>query len=190
MSRESSQKFVGRNRPPRVHIEYEVEKWGSEVTVRLPFVAGVLADLSGKADPPEEVPAEHGTARGSFEDRKFLEIDVDNFDQRMKAMKPRCSFQVPNTITGESNLSIDLTFETMDDFSPAAVARKVDGVRELLEAREQLKSLLSFMDGKTKAEDLISGLLNDEAMLRSLTARPNAVDDEVRQGSTSESEEG
>ena len=81
-------------------------------------------------------------------ERKFLEIDVDNFDQRLKAAKPRVAFQVPNTLTGDGNLMIDLTFDSMDDFSPAAVARKVDGLRKLLEAREHLANLLTYMDGK------------------------------------------
>src|SRR3954471_3427666 len=142
MARSSAQKFIARNRAPRVQIEYDVEVYGAEKKVQLPFVMGVLADLSGKpADPLAPVA-----------DRKFLEIDVDNFDARMKAMKPRVAFQVPNTLTGEGNLSVDITFESMDDFSPAAVARKVDGLRQLLEARQQLANLLTYMDGKTGAE--------------------------------------
>ena len=104
----SSQKFIARNRAPRVQIEYDVELYGAQKKVQLPFVMGVMADLAGKpADPLPPVG-----------DRKFLEIDVDNFDSRMKAMKPRVAFQVPNTLTGEGNLSVDLTFENMDDFSP------------------------------------------------------------------------
>ena len=124
----SSQKFIARNRAPRVQIEYDVELYGAEKKIQLPFVMGVLADLSGK--PAEPLPA--------VADRKFLDIDVDNFDSRMKAMKPRVAFQVPNTLTGEGNMSVDITFESMDDFSPAAVARKVDALNKLLEAREQL----------------------------------------------------
>src|ERR1700749_555071 len=113
MAKASSQKFIARNRAPRVQIEYEVEVYGSEKKIELPFVMGVMADLSGKpADPLAPVA-----------DRKFLEIDVDNFDERMKACKPRVAFQVPNTLTGEGNLAVDITFERLDDFSPAAVAR-------------------------------------------------------------------
>src|SRR4030042_6675592 len=111
--KKSSQKFIARNRAPRVQIEYDVELYGAEKKVNLPFVMGVMADLSGK--PEEALPA--------LADRKFLEIDVDNFDDRLKAAKPRVAFQVPNTLTGEGNISVDLTFESMDDFSPAAVAR-------------------------------------------------------------------
>ena len=120
----SSQKFIARNRAPRVQIEYDVELYGAEKKVQLPFVMGVMSDLSGK--PSEPLPA--------VADRKFLEIDVDNFDSRLKSMKPRVAFAVPNTLTGEGNLSVDVTFESMDDFSPAAVARKVEGLNKLLEA--------------------------------------------------------
>jgi type VI secretion system protein ImpB len=156
----SSQKFVGRNRAPRVQIEYDVELYGAEKKVQLPFVMGVMADLAGK--PEEPLPA--------VADRKFLEFDVDNFDQRMKAMKPRVAFTVPNTLTGEGNLAVDLTFENMDDFSPAAIASKVEGLNKLLQAREQLSNLVTYMDGKGGAEELISKVLSDPALLKSLTA--------------------
>ncbi len=98
-------------------------------------------------------------------DRKFLEIDVDNFDSRMKAMKPRVAFQVPNTLTGEGNLNVELTFESMDDFSPAAIAGKVDALNKLLQARQQLANLITYMDGKSGAEELVSKLLQDPALL-------------------------
>jgi len=156
----SSQKFIARNRAPRVQIEYDVELYGAEKKVQLPFVMGVMSDLSGK--PSEALP--------SVADRKFLEIDVDNFDSRLKSMKPRVAFAVPNTLTGEGNLSVDITFESMDDFSPAAVARKVDGLNKLLQAREQLSNLITYMDGKTGAEELIAKVLADPALLSSLTA--------------------
>ena len=162
-TRQNSQKFIARNRAPRVQIEYDVETYGSEKKVQLPFVVGVMADLSGK---PEE-------ALPPVNDRKFLEIDVDNFDDRMKAMKPRVAFMVPNTLTGEGNVAVDITFESMDDFSPAAVARKVDALNKLLEARTQLSNLLTYMDGKSGAEDLITKVLNDPALLQSLAAAPN-----------------
>ena len=146
MAKTSSQKFIARNRAPRVQIEYDVEVYGAEKKIQLPFVMGVMADLSGK--PAEALP---GVA-----DRKALEIDVDNFDERLKSMKPRVAFRVPNTLTGEGNLSIDLTFESMDDFSPAAVARKVDALSQLLDARTQMSNLLTYMDGKAGAEELIA----------------------------------
>lgn len=112
----SSQKFIARNRAPRVQIEYDVELYGAQKKVQLPFVMGVLSDLSGKPVDP----------LAPLADRKFLEVDVDNFDSRMKAMKPRVAFQVPNTLTGEGNLSVDITFDSMEDFTPGAIARKVD----------------------------------------------------------------
>lgn len=162
MAKESSQKFVARNRAPRVQIEYDVEVYGAEKTVQLPFVMGVFADLSGKpADPLAPVA-----------DRKFLEIDVDNFDDRLKSMKPRVAVQVPNALTGEGNIAVDLTFESMDDFSPAAVARKVSSLNKLLEARSQLSNLLTYMDGKTGAEELIAKLLKEPALMQALTSAP------------------
>ena len=159
----SSQKFIARNRAPRVQIEYDVELYGAQKKIQLPFVMGVMSDLSG--NPSEPLP---GVA-----DRKFLEISVDNFDERLKAMKPRAAFQVPNTLTGEGKLNVELTFDSMDDFSPAAVARKVGALNELLEARQQLSNLVTYMDGKTGAEGLIAKVLHDPTLLKSLAAAPN-----------------
>jgi type VI secretion system protein ImpB len=156
----SSQKFIARNRAPRVQIEYDVELYGAEKKVQLPFVMGVMSDLSGKPEDPLPPVA----------DRKFLEIDGDNFDARMKSMKPRVAFAVPNTLTGEGNLAVDISFESMDDFSPAAVARKVKGLDKLLAARTELSNLITYMDGKTGAEELIAKVLADPALLASLTA--------------------
>lgn len=160
----SSQKFIARNRAPRVQIEYDVELYGAEKKVQLPFVMGVMADLSGKPEDP--LPP--------VSDRKFLEIDVDNFDSRMKSMKPRVAFNVENTLTGEGSLPVDITFESMDDFSPAAVARKVDGLNKLLEARQQLSNLITYMDGKAGAGDLIAKVLADPTLLKTLTDAPKA----------------
>jgi type VI secretion system protein ImpB len=162
VAKASSQKFIARNRAPRVQIEYDVEVYGSEKKVQLPFVMGVMADLSGK--PAEALPA--------VADRKYLEIDVDNFDERLKSMKPRVAFQVPNTLTGEGNLNVDITFESMDDFSPAAVARKVEALNKLLETRTQLANLLTYMDGKSGAEDLIGKVLKDPSLLQALASAP------------------
>jgi type VI secretion system protein ImpB len=162
MAKASSQKFIARNRAPRVQIEYDVEVYGSQKKVELPFVMGVMADLSGK--PSEALP--------SVEDRKFLEIDVDNFDDRLKAYKPRVAFQVPNTLTGEGNIAVDLTFESMDDFSPAAIAKKVDSLNQLLTARNELANLITYMDGKSGAEEVLAKLLADPTLLKSLAAAP------------------
>jgi type VI secretion system protein ImpB len=162
MAKASSQKFIARNRAPRVQIEYDVELYGAEKKIQLPFVMGVMANLSG--NPAEPLP--------DVADRKFLDIDIDNFDQRLKAMKPRVAFQVPNTLTGDGNLMVDVTFESMDDFSPAAVARKVDALSKLLEARQQLAALVTYMDGKSGAEQLIKQLLQDPTLLKSIAAAP------------------
>jgi len=166
MAKQSSQKFTARNRAPRVQIEYDVEVYGAQKKVQLPFVMGVLADLSGNPAEPLAPVA----------DRKYLEIDVDNFDDRLKAMKPRVAFPVPNTLTGEGNLMVDLTFESMDDFAPGAIARKVEPLRKLLEARQQLANLITYMDGKSGAEDLIGKVLNDPALLQTLAAAPKPAD--------------
>ncbi len=164
MANDSSQKFIARNRAPRVQIEYDVEMHGAEKKVQIPFVMGVFAGLSGKPKNPLPAVAE----------RKMLEIDVDNFDQRLKAVQPRVAFNVPNTLTGEGNLNIDITFESLDDFSPDAIARNVDGLSTLLQARSQLANLLTYMDGKTGAEELLDKAIKNPALLQALgaTAKP------------------
>jgi type VI secretion system protein ImpB len=161
MASENSQKFIAKNRAPRVQIEYDVEQNGAEKKVELPFVMGVLSDLSGKpADPLPRV-----------DDRQMLEFNSENFDERLKAIKPRVAFSVPNVLTGEGNIPIDMTFESMADFSPGAVTAKVDGLKQLMEAREQLANLLSYMDGKQGAEDLLNKILKDPALLAALSQK-------------------
>ncbi|MBX8998060.1 type VI secretion system contractile sheath small subunit [Klebsiella aerogenes] len=162
----SGQKFIARNRAPRVQIEYDVEIYGAERKIQLPFVMGVMADLVGK--PVDNQPA--------VDERKFLDIDIDNFDERMKALKPRVAFQVDNTLTNEGKLNVDLTFDSMDDFLPDAVARKVEPLNKLLEARTQLSNLLTYMDGKNGAEELIAKILQDPTMLKSLSQMPKQDD--------------
>jgi type VI secretion system protein ImpB len=164
MASTSSQKFIAKNRAPRVQIDYDVELYGSEKKVNLPFVMGVLSDLSGK--PAEPLP--------KLEDRKVLEFDVDNFDDRLKSMKPRVAFNVPNVISGEGNIAVDMNFESLDDFSPAAVASKVDGLKQLIQARRELAELLSYMDGKAGAEELLSKVLKDPALLKALSQKAKA----------------
>ena len=158
----SSQKFIARNRAPRVQIEYDVELYGAQKKVQLPFVMGVMSDLSGS--PKDPLPA--------VADRKFLEISADNFDDRLKAMKPRVAFQVPNTLTGEGNMNVELTFESMDDFSPARVAQKVDALSKLLAARTDLANLKTYMGGKDEAEELIRKMLEDASLLKALASSP------------------
>jgi type VI secretion system protein ImpB len=158
----SSQKFIARNRAPRVQIEYDVELYGAEKKVQLPFVMGVMANLSG--NPAEPLPP--------VVDRNFSEISADNFDDRLKGTKPRVTMQVPNKLTGEGNLNVELRFESMADFSPAEVARHVPALAKLLEARTQLANLITYMDGKSGAEELIARVLKDPDLLKSLAAAP------------------
>jgi|GEM_PF-16740 len=160
-----SQKFVSRNRAPRVQIEYDVELYGASKKIELPFVQGVMSDLSGRTKLPP------------VKDRKFLEIDAENFDERMEGIAPTAKFSVPNTLTGEGQLSVDLAFRKMDDFSPEAIARNVDALRPLLEAREQLQNLLAYMDGKSGAEALIEKLLQDTSVLTALAGQGGNIDD-------------
>ena len=161
MAAGSSQAFIAKNRAPRVQIDYDVEVYGAQKKVNIPFVMGVVSDLSGK--PEEPLP--------KVDDRVPVEFTADNFNERIKAIKPRVAFTVPNTLTGEGNLPIDVTFESMDDFSPAAVAAKVDGLKQIMEARQQLSNLLSYMDGKAGAEELLNKILSDPALLAALAAK-------------------
>lgn len=156
----SGQRFIKENRAPRVHIEYEVETFGSKQKVELPFVMGVMSDLSGKSL----------VERKALNDRDFLEFDMDNFDQRMAAIAPRAAFNADNTLTGEGKLAIDMTFKSMEDFSPGAVAKAVPALAQLLEAREQLNDLMLYMDGKDGAQDLLDQLLKDPALMKAMSA--------------------
>lgn len=156
----SGQKSIGANRAPRVQIEYDVEVYGSEKKVQLPFVMGVMADLSGNAG--KELPP--------VAERKFLEISVDNFDDRLKGTEPRVKLRVPNRLAGDGELAVDLKFQSLDDFSPAAIARQVPALAALLEARTQLANLITYMDGRTGAEELIAKVLQDKNLLESLAS--------------------
>ncbi|MCE2658191.1 MAG: type VI secretion system contractile sheath small subunit [Rubrivivax sp.] len=159
------QKFVGRNRAPRVQIQYELETNGAKKLVELPFIVGVMSDLAGKSDSEE--------ATKKLDNRKFMEIDIDNFDKRMAAIKPKVSFQVDNALSGEGTLPVSIEFQSMDDFQPLKVASKVDGLKELIEVRTQLAALKTYMDGKGKAEDLINKILDDENLLKAIAEAPN-----------------
>jgi type VI secretion system protein ImpB len=156
----SGQRFIKENRAPRVHIEYEVETYGSMQKVELPFVMGVMSDLSGKSK----------VEKKSLDQRDFVEFDMDNFDQRMAAIAPRAAFNVDNTLTGEGKLSVDLDFKTMDDFSPGAVAKNVPALAKLLEARQELNDLMLYMDGKDGAQELLEKVLKDPSLMKALAA--------------------
>jgi type VI secretion system protein ImpB len=165
----SSQKFIARNRAPRVQIEYDLDLNGAQKKVQLPFIMGVMSDLAGKSETEE--------AKRAVADRKFLEIDVDNFNNRMEALKPRVAFAVPNTLTGEGSLQVDVSFESMEDFSPAAIAKKVDSLSKLMEARTQLSSLLTYMDGKNGAEELLAQVMKDPDILKTIALAPKSEQD-------------
>lgn len=155
----SRSSLMARSHSPRVHIEYEVETYDAKSMVRLPFVVGVLADLAGKAEQPR-VP-----------ERRFVEIDSDNFDERMKGLSPKVNLRVPNEISGEGELQVEMTFTCMDDFLPASIAQKVEPLRKLLEVRKQLSNLLTYLEGKKGAEELLSRALKDPQLLQALTAK-------------------
>ncbi|MDE1183235.1 type VI secretion system contractile sheath small subunit [Paraburkholderia sp.] len=161
----TGQKFIARNRAPRVQIEYDVELYGSEHKVEIPFVMGVIADLAGKSLKP--LP--------ELEQRKFLEVDIDNFDERLKSIQPRVALDVVNRISGQGMLAVDLKFDSMDDFSPASIARQVPALNQLLQARSQLSNLLSYMDGKSDAEELITQALQNPTLLAALAGTPKAL---------------
>ena len=160
----SSQKFIARNRAPRVQIEYDLDLNGAQKKVQLPFIMGVMSDLAGKSETEE--------ARRAAAQRKFLEVDIDNFDSRMAALQPRVVFSVPNTLTGDGNLPVDVSFKSMQDFSPAAIANHIEPLRKLLEARTQLASLLTYMDGKNGAEELLAEVMKNPDLLKSIALAP------------------
>jgi len=160
---DSGQKFIKRNRPPRVQIQYE-DPYNAEKMVELPFVMGVMSDLSGNASEVE---------KPSIADRKYLDMDMDNFDDRMKAIKPGIAFNVANKL-GDSKgekLSVKLNFEKMADFNPASVVRQIPVMAKLLKAREQLANLQRYMDGKIAAEDQLKSLLKDPELMKLLDER-------------------
>lgn len=168
---DSGQKFIRRVRPPRVHITYE-NPANAEEKIELPFVMGVLADLSGNAPGVEKDEVGH---------RKFLEIDMDNFEKRMEAISPGVSLRVKNKLGAASDekLSLSLRFNKMADFSPAAVAQQVPALKKLLEARTQLANLLRFMDGKAAADRQLRKLLSDPQLMAALQRHlPNPVEAE------------
>jgi type VI secretion system protein ImpB len=163
MSKDSGQRFIKRNRPPRVQISY-VDPNDSQRKIELPFVMGVMSDLSGDASPNEKPP---------MAERKFAYVDMDNFDKYMQSVAPGTAFRVKNKLSGDGDekLGVKLQFDSMDDFSPAGVARQVPALRALLEAREQLANLQKYMDGKVAAEEQLRQLLVDPKMMAALAER-------------------
>jgi type VI secretion system protein ImpB len=170
MATDSGQRFIGRNRPPRVQISYE-DPYDAERKVELPFVMGVLSDLSGPTP---------GVEKPELADRKFLDIDMDNFDNRMAAIEPGTSFRVENRLDEgkDEKLSVSLTFKSMSDFTPAKIAKQIPATAKLLEAREHLANLLRFMDGKVDAEAKLKQLLSDPTLMAALRDRAPSPSDE------------
>ena len=163
MAKESTQKKLERVRPPRVNITYDVELGGAIEMKELPFVMGVLGDFSGQPSEP--------LAR--LQDRKFVDVTLDNFDDVLASMKPHLAYAVDNKLTGEANagkLGIDLTFKSLDDFSPEAVARQVGPLRELLELRQKLADLRGSLQGNVKLDEILQATLSDEEKMKQLKA--------------------
>ena len=169
VSAKGGQKFIKENRAPRVHIEYEVETYGSRQKIDLPFVMGVMSDLSGKSL----------VEKKTLDKRDFVEFDMDNFEQKMEAIAPRAAFIVENTLTGEGKMGVDLTFKSLDDFGPGAIAKNVPALAKLLEAREQLNDLMVYMDGKDGAQGLLDKVLKDPDLLKALAAAKAAEGEEA-----------
>ena len=165
-STKGGQRFIKENRAPRVHIEYEVETFGSRQKIEIPFVVGVMSDLSGKST----------VEKKALDKRDFVEFDMDNFEQKMEAIAPRAAFTVDNTLTGDGKIGVDLTFKSMEDFSPGQVAKNVPALAKLLEARQQLNDLMLYMDGKDGAQDLLDKVLKDPELMKALAAAKPAAD--------------
>ncbi|MDI3263337.1 MAG: type VI secretion system contractile sheath small subunit [Fulvimonas sp.] len=158
--KESIQKRLQKVRPPRVQLTYEVEKGDAIEQKELPFVVGVLGDFSG--NPEQPLPR--------LRDRKFVNIDLDNFDDVMAGIGPRATYRVPNTITGEGEFGVELKFHSMDDFRPEAVVQQIEPLRKLLEARNKLADLRNKLAGNEKLEDILNEVLSNTETLKRLNA--------------------
>lgn len=171
MAKQSGQRFIKRNRPPRVHITYD-DPTNAEEKIELPFVMGVMSDLSGNSP---------GVDKVEIENRKFLDFDMDNIDKRMAAIQPGTSFRVTNMLSenADEKMSVNLRFNKMADFEPAAIAKQVPALAKLLEARTHLANLLRYMDGKVAAEESLRKLLADPQLMLALKNRESSKDDKT-----------
>ena len=160
---DSLQKWVGRNRPPRVQITYDVEIGDAVETKELPMVVGVMADLSGQ---PLNAPAK-------LKERRFVEIDRDNFNEVMGKIAPRLDLSVPDTFKGEGNLKVELNFTQFDHFHPEAIVKQVPRLARLLEARQQLRDLLAKLDGNDELDALLENILQNTEELKALKGAPS-----------------
>ena len=160
--KESTQHKLDRVRAPRVQLTYDVEVGDAIEKKELPFVAGVVGNFTGQPAEP----------LAKLKDRKFVNVDKDNYDDVLKGMKPRVQMQVDNKLADDgSKLGVELTFRSLEDFSPERVANQIEPLRKLLEARQQLSNLVTFMDGKTGAEELVERIMKDPELLKSLAAQ-------------------
>jgi type VI secretion system protein ImpB len=173
MAGESIQKKLDRVRPPRVQIKYEVEIGDALELKELPFVVGVLGDYSGKPD--EALPP--------VKDRRFVNIDRDNFNDVLRQMKPRLAFRVDDKITGnaDNKLNVELRFNSIDDFSPESVVRQVDPLRKLAETRHELEMLKAKMDGNDKLVSLLEKVLENADLQKQVGKELNI--EETQKGS-------
>lgn len=173
MPKESIQKKIGRVRPPRVHITYDVETGGAIEKKELPFVVGVLADLSGNPEVP--LPA--------LKDRKFVEIDRDNFDAVLAKAAPRLVYKVDNTLTDEdTRLGVELKFNSLEDFEPQRVAAQIEPLRKLLETRAKLANLRSTISGNDKLDSLLQEVLQNTAAMNQLRSEVGIAGSEENAG--------
>jgi type VI secretion system protein ImpB len=162
----SLQKWVGRNRPPRVQITYDVELGGAIEKRELPMVVGLLADLSGQ--PATPLP--------KLKERRFVEIDRDNFDEIMGKIEPRLDLSVPDTLKGEGNLKVELKFEQFSDFHPESLVRQVPRLAKLLEARQQLRDLLAKLDGNDELDSMLERIVQNSEELKKLQSQAHDGD--------------
>ncbi len=169
MARESTQHKLDRVRRPRVQITYDVETNGAMLKTELPFVVGVMADLSGS--PKEKLPP--------LKQRKVVNIDRDNFNNVLEKAAPRVAMKVDNKITGEGKLGVELNFKNLDDFEPAKVAEQVGPLRELLDMRKRLTQLMSKMEGNDKLEELLGQILNNTEQAQKLAEQLGVKKDEA-----------
>ncbi|WP_019996849.1 type VI secretion system contractile sheath small subunit [Aureimonas ureilytica] len=159
---ESLQHKLNRVRKPRVHITYDVETEGAEVRKELPFVVGVLGDFSGKSYEPQK----------PLRERKFTQIDRDNFDETLQRLTPGAQFRVDNTLSDDgSELAVDLKFKSMADFEPAAIVQQVEPLRKLLEARNKLRDLMTKVDRSEELENLLEEVLKNTDQIQALASQ-------------------
>jgi type VI secretion system protein ImpB len=166
---DSLQKWVGRNRPPRVQITYDVEIGNAFEKRELPLVVGLMADLSGQPENP--LP--------KFKERRFVEIDRDNFNDVMTKIAPRLDISVPDTLKGEGNLKVELHFNQIDQFEPESIVNQIPRLARLLEARQQLRDLLGKLDGNDELDALLENILQNTEDLKQLKGSTEASDGEA-----------